>query len=653
MLHERVLRPGIAAVVAVAAIVALGLAVSNSAHAVDDVPPKAKRLLQKNGKAVDPKNAARIVDPKNAVDPRNAARLIDPKNVGRLLDPKNALRVDPKNAAHVDPKNAAKIDPNNAARIDPKNAAKLDPKNAARIDPKNAGKNAAKIDPKNAARIDPKNAALGKNNPTALRNQQLLNANRAALDPRRLVERQRFFADHRRLILATRLRLPQRPMIGQPGFTGVPPVSERRYVQAEMMFHVGANVSRAQVEAVARKHNMSIVATQTSELTGGTIYICRADRGQQVVDAVRAMEAEKIGVAQPNYVFTLVQEKQPDAPGAEQSSASERPVAGDKPAEAAADDPALQQDLAARTTGVQSSQYVIGKLKLDEVHRLATGSNVLVAVIDSKIDVNHPDLAGTVVEEFDAVGRPGRPDNHGTGMVGAIVAQRKLMGVAPGSKILAIHAFSTDGKDTAQATTKHILAGIDYAIKRGARVINMSFAGPYDPMLQLAMKRARDKGVVLVAAAGNAGPKSPPLYPAADPNVIGVTATDEEDKLFSGANRGPQVAVAAPGVNILEPAPNASYQVTTGTSVAAAHVSGVAALLIEKNPSLKPDAVFEILTSSAKPLAPKGRDDDYGWGLVDPAKALATVDEKLAIDAVAAKPAGKPTASRTGAVSAR
>jgi subtilisin family serine protease len=595
---------------AVLAAAAIGLAVSNSAHAVDQ--------------------------------PDNAA--------------KNAKRVPPKNLPKLAPKNAAK----NAAGTDSKTAGSVNPKNAARsLNPKVDPKTLGKLDPKNAARLDPKNTALGKNNP-ALNNQlrngpglqqnQALhgNLNRAAFDPRRLAERQRFFVDHRRVLLATQMRLPQRIMIGQPGFTGVPPREERRYVATEMMFHVGDHVSRAQVEAVARRHNMSVVGAHANELTGGTIYICRADRGQQVADAVRAMEAENLGVAQPNYVFVLTQDTPRE--NAAPDDANEQ------------DEAKLQQDLAARTTGGDPSQYVVSKLKLGDVHRVATGSNVLVAVIDSKIDVNHPDLAGTIVEEFDAVGRPDQPDAHGTGMVGAIVAQRKLMGVAPGSRILAIHAFSTDGKDGAQATTRHILAGIDYAIKKGARVINMSFAGPYDPMLQLAMKKARDKGVVLVAAAGNAGPKSPPLYPAADPNVIGVTATDENDQLFSGANQGPQVAVAAPGVNILEPAPNGGYQVTTGTSVAAAHVSGVAALLIEKNPSLKPDAVLELLTSSAKTLGPKGRDDQFGWGLIDPEKALLAVDERIAIDGMtpvaqqpakpaaqqAAKPPAKPSTLRPG-----
>ena len=111
--------------------------------------------------------------------------------------------------------------------------------------------------------------------------------------------------------------------------------------------------------------------------------------------------------------------------------------------------------------------------------------------------------------------------------------------------------------------------------------------------------------MVLIAAAGNAGPRSPPLYPAADPNVIAVTATDIDDALFSGANRGSHIAVAAPGVDVLVPGPAATYQFTTGTSVASAEVSGVAALLIERNPKLTPADVRRILTRTAKASRPK------------------------------------------------
>ena len=94
---------------------------------------------------------------------------------------------------------------------------------------------------------------------------------------------------------------------------------------------------------------------------------------------------------------------------------------------------------------------------------------------------------------------------------------------------------------------------------------------------------------MLVAAAGNAGAKSPPLYPAANPNVIAVSGTDAQDKLFAASNRGSHIALAAPGADIFLPAPDGKYQMTSGTSFSAAFVSGIAALMLERNPALKPE----------------------------------------------------------------
>ncbi|MBO0758691.1 MAG: S8 family serine peptidase, partial [Bradyrhizobiaceae bacterium] len=363
---------------------------------------------------------------------------------------------------------------------------------------------------------------------------------------------------------------PRRPLPGQPGFTGVPPVGETRFRSAEMVFHVNPNVSPQAVEAAARRLGLSTVDSENLSLTGGTLVHFHVHNGRPVPDVIRELEAEKLGIAQPNYVFTLQQ----------------------------------STNLAALTTQGPPSQYVVGKLRLPEVHRIAIGGNVLVAVIDSEIDARHPDIAGAVVGEFNALGKQESPHAHGTGMAGAIAAHRVLMGVAPGAHILAIHAFSPE-TTAAEATSDHILRGIEWAIKKGARVINMSFAGPDDPLLHVALEKAREKGVILIAAAGNGGPESPPLYPGADPNVIAVTATDEHDAIFAQANQGPYVAIAAPGVNVLEPAPSGGYQIVTGTSVAAAHVSGVAALLLERNPNISVDALRNILQSTAKHVAPK------------------------------------------------
>jgi subtilisin family serine protease len=118
----------------------------------------------------------------------------------------------------------------------------------------------------------------------------------------------------------------------------------------------------------------------------------------------------------------------------------------------------------------------------------------------------------------------------------------------------------------------------------------------------------------MVAASGNAGPKSPPLYPAADADVIAVSATDVDDRLFAASNRGGHIAVAAPGVDIFLPAPGSKYQMTSGTSFSAAYVSGLAALILERNPALKPADVRAILTTSARDLGAPGRDDLFGAG---------------------------------------
>ncbi|TMJ04898.1 MAG: hypothetical protein E6G97_05215 [Alphaproteobacteria bacterium] len=415
---------------------------------------------------------------------------------------------------------------------------------------------------------------------------------------------------HRNELFALRSRLPVRPLPGERNFTGVPPIAENRFVDTEMVCQWGPDMTQAGIDAIARQHNLTILAVQRSALTGGTLVHFRIGGGRPARDVVRAMEAERI-VSQPNYVYD-----------------------------------AVQQPAAAEPSGANSEQYVVSKLRLAEVHKIATGKDVLIAVIDSEIDRKHPEFANAIAEQFDAVGQPEKPHAHGTGMAGAIVSQSRLMGIAPGARALAVHAFSMSAQQSPQATTRHIIAGLEWALTKGARIVNMSFAGPYDPMLALAMKKASEKGVILIAAVGNAGPKSPPLYPAADPHVIGVTATDEADGLFKGANVGAQVAVAAPGVDVMVPAPAEAYQLTTGTSVAAAHVSGVAALLLERHPNADAATVLEVLTASATKLGTDKRDDRFGWGLIDPLAALAELDARLADTKVAgATPAPATTAA--------
>jgi subtilisin family serine protease len=622
--------------VIVLAIAVLGL--TGGQHAAAQFDGRLLELLKKKGVTEDPKKKLPNVlsgkkDATKAVTPKNLPNLPGkglPANLGNNQPGKNLIGKAPDGKSTVlgkgiDPKNA-KIDPKNAkiGNIgDTKGAIGKagDLKNAKSTignvgDPKNAkgtlGNLGKGTDTKTAlgktTDLPKGNNILGKGiNPKGFTPKTALSGPLRGATP---VQRLQLRVDHRRELLTVRRLLPVRPMFGERGFTAVPPVSETRFVSTEMVFRVGPNVSPQALQAAMQRHGLTAIGSENVGLAGGTVYHFQVAGGRPVADIIRAMEAESIGLPSANFTYQLFQET---------------------PEQPAADDP----DLAGRGDKGASEQYVVNKLQLGDVHKVATGRGVLVAVVDSAIDMNHPDLAGAFVEQYDAVGRREKPHFHGTGMVGAIAAHRKLLGIAPQAKILAIQAFSSTTRQTPEATTKQILAGLDWAVRRGARVINMSFAGPYDPMLQLAMKNAHAKGVVLIAAAGNLGPKSPPLYPAADPHVIAVTAIDENDHLFAQAVRGPHVAVAAPGVDVMVPAPEETYQLSTGTSVAAAHVSGVAALLIERHPNVDAATILEVLTSTTRKLNPRGRDDQFGWGLIDPASALAELESRMSDNQIA------------------
>ena len=384
-------------------------------------------------------------------------------------------------------------------------------------------------------------------------------------------------------------RLIDMPMIPLPPGSGLPPPGETRFVSNEVVLQFGPGASP---QDIASQVGLTLIGSDTIGFLGRTMYRYAIANGQTVAAVIRAIETLRLPVyVEPEYnSYHFAQQVTPSSIPSE--------LVGDP------------------------AQYVIGKFHLGETHRLTKGDNVVIAVINSEIDTSHPDLAGVVTSRFDAGCGATAPDPHGTGMTGAIAARKNLLGIAPNVKVIAVCAFGGEA-GAAESTSLKIIKGLDYAIQQGARVINMSFAGPRDPTLAQALQIAREKGILLVGAAGNAGPKSPPLFPGADPNVIAVTATDDRDHLFKGANQGNYITVAAPGVDVLVPAPNNGIQLTTGTSVATAHVSGVAALLIAQKPKLTPEEIRKILVTTAKRLGKgTGTDPQFGAGLVDPLKAL-------------------------------
>ncbi len=418
----------------------------------------------------------------------------------------------------------------------------------------------------------------------------------------------------------------------RPARSGAPPADERRYVPNEVVAEMVGDPTDQTFRIIETRHRLNRIDTQRIGLTNSTFVRWRIADRRSVPAVIRAMEADNTVrntglTTQPNYLFEM---QQGAAAEADKAEAVEPLQIVTPPSEAA---PAAQtvtppsETPPAEQAG-DSAQYALAKLHLPEAQALARGNSVVVAVIDTEIDVSHPELAGAITDSYDALGVAGPKESHGTGIAGTIAAHAKLLGAAPNVRILAIRAFGSG-----IGTTFTIIKGLDYAVAHDARVINMSFAGPSDPALARALAAAHGRGRILVAAVGNKGPKSPALFPAADPNVIAVTATDAKDRLFEGANRGDHVAIAAPGVDILVAAPGSTYSMSTGTSFASAYVAGVAALLAERKPDITPDGAKNALMSTAHHLGTaKGRDPQFGAGLMDANQAILSLDGRPAAE---------------------
>jgi hypothetical protein len=437
----------------------------------------------------------------------------------------------------------------------------------------------------------------------------------------------------------------------------VPPATETRYVQNEVLVEIPTRLTAGALRGIEQRLGLTLIASEDFALLSAKVNRYRIAPPRSVSDVVRTLRAEgRVGGAQPNYVFALQQSSPPvagAAPGAAplppmagfddpspqppltgaqptepqpvEKAASvsgpapaATPVAVGPPVQPASPTPATPTSPAAIGDATPSPQYTIAALHLVEAHRLATGKGIRIAIIDSGIDGDSVEIKDRIVARFDAIGGAFQPHSHGTAIAGVILAHVKLVGVAPDSQVIAIRAFTGEGKTNgAEGTSFQILQGLKFAAAQKARIVNMSFAGPHDAMFARALSELRVEGVAEVAAAGNGGAKSAPLYPGAEPGVIAVTATDSRGQLFGLANRGAYIAIAAPGVDILLPALGDTVQIASGTSIAAAHVTGIAALALERYGSLAPDALISTLDAGARRPDPAASADEYGAGVID------------------------------------
>jgi len=252
------------------------------------------------------------------------------------------------------------------------------------------------------------------------------------------------------------------------------------------------------------------------------------------------------------------------------------------------------------------------------------GAGVKVAVVDTGIELTHPDLAANIIGGYNAIDptKSANDDNgHGSHVAGIIAGADNaigVLGVAPQASLLAVKVLNRRGS----GFYSDIIEGIQWSVNNGAQVINMSLGGSADSTaLHNAIIAATNAGVVIVVAAGNSGPGDNTVnYPGKYAEVIAVSATTSSNVLASFSSRGPEVDLAAPGYNIYSCYKGATYKTLSGTSMATPHVAGVAALVIASGIN-GVENVRARLQQTADDLGAAGKDNLYGYGLVDAEEA--------------------------------
>ena len=248
------------------------------------------------------------------------------------------------------------------------------------------------------------------------------------------------------------------------------------------------------------------------------------------------------------------------------------------------------------------------------------GRGLVIGMVDTAVATGHPALQGADVRTRRFVDGPAAPD-HGTAVAGLLVGApgSGFPGLLPGARLVAAEVFDRDWIGRARTHAFAVALALDWLATQGVRVVNLSFAGPDNPVLEAAIRRLVARNIVVAAAAGNDGPNAAPAYPAAYssrvPGVLAVTAVDVQLSPYRRANRGEHLDLSAPGVGIWTAEVEGPGRFDTGTSLAATFVTAAAATLDPRR-RLSAAAVGQRLAQRARDLGPAGRDPVFGHGLV-------------------------------------
>ncbi|MDO5646607.1 S8 family serine peptidase [Paracoccus sp. (in: a-proteobacteria)] len=248
------------------------------------------------------------------------------------------------------------------------------------------------------------------------------------------------------------------------------------------------------------------------------------------------------------------------------------------------------------------------------------GSPPRVGMIDTALNAGHAALtdAALTIHRLDTDAAPSAA-MHGTAVAALLVgaADTRSPGLMPHLPLLAVDAFHRDNTDE-RADAFALIAGLDWLAGQDVRIINLSLSGPDNDLLAQKVETLEQAGVLLVAAAGNGGPRAEPAFPAAYDSVLAVTAVDRREQVYRRAGRGAHIDLAAPGVDVWTAASVSGARTKTGTSFAAPFVTAAAAMLLQNEPGLNAAELRDRLRGSARDLGAAGHDDVFGHGLLTP-----------------------------------
>lgn len=244
-----------------------------------------------------------------------------------------------------------------------------------------------------------------------------------------------------------------------------------------------------------------------------------------------------------------------------------------------------------------------------------------IGLIDTAINADHLTLADSRLEviRLDEGEGARSGTQHGTAVAALLVgtSDSRVPGLLPRAELIAVDAFRRFGKSADIASTYDLVRALDLLVQRDVRVTNLSLTGPANAVLETSVKAATDRGMILVAAAGNDGPNAKPVYPAAYGDVIAVTAVDKARNPYRRAVRGDYIDIAAPGVGVWTAASVSGARQKTGTSFAAPFVTAAVSVLIANDADMSPERLEAKIRQFIDDIGEPGRDPVFGWGLLN------------------------------------